>query len=90
MCFFGYWKAGLLAFLFFCLGLLISEQLRCIFCSLDVLTAGLLEVRGTEICKDSLQQEMNLEASRGSEGVFISAGGGSGSLWLVASHPLDN
>ena len=60
-------------FFFFCLGLLISEQLRCIFCSLDVLTAGLLEVRGTEICKDSL------EASRGSEGVFISAGGGSGS-----------
>ena len=74
MCFLGYWKAGLLAFFFFfCLGLLISEQLRCIVCSLDVLTAGLLEVRGTEICKDSL------EASRESEGVFISAGGGSGS-----------
>ncbi|MXQ87507.1 hypothetical protein E5288_WYG000065 [Bos mutus] len=49
--------------------LLISEQLKCIFCYLDVLTAGLLEVRGMEICKDSLQREMNLEESRGSEGL---------------------
>lgn len=75
-------------FFFFLPRLLISEQLKCIFCYLDVLTAGLLEVRGMEICKDSLQREMNLEESRGSEGVFISAG----EVQAVASSftPLDN
>lgn len=46
------------------------------------------KVRGMEICKDSLQREMNLEESRGSEGVFISAG----EVQAVASSftPLDN
>lgn len=61
------------------------------FCYLDAPAAGLLKVRGMEICKDRLQWEMNFKDSRGNACVFISAGEDQAlaSLGeLIYSHPI--